>query len=80
MKKLILLAVTVSTLFATLPVFAAPAENANPRAPQAQVIKVCRDMMKDAVDSNRITKEQAKECLNMMKTAPCPDMVMTTAQ
>lgn len=77
MKKLILLVVAVSTMFAAVPAFAAPAENANPRAFQAQVIKVCRDMMNDAVDADMITKEQAKACVEMMKTSSCPDMVMT---
>jgi len=76
-KKLILLAVTVSALFAAVPAFAAPAENANPRAVQAQVIKVCRDMMNDSVDADMITKEQAKACVEMMKSSSCPDMVVT---
>jgi len=80
LKKIILLIVAALTLFVAVPAFAAPAENANPRAFQAQVIKVCRDMMRDAVDTNKITKEQAKACIEMMKTAPCPDMLTTTTK
>lgn len=76
MKRLILAVIIISSLLITVPAFAAPSENANPRAFQAQVIKICRDMMGDAVKSNIITKEQAKACIEMMKTSPCPDMIM----
>jgi len=37
-------------------------------------------MMRDAVDTKMITKEQAKACIEMMKTAPCPDMLTTTTE
>ncbi|MFZ5645535.1 MAG: hypothetical protein ACOY46_18380 [Bacillota bacterium] len=75
MKKIILLIVAGLMLMTTVPAFAAPSENANTRALQAQSIKICREMMKGKVKVGDITNDQLKTCIEMMKTFPCSDMV-----
>lgn len=75
MKKIILLIVACLMLLITVPAIAAPSDNANTKALQAQSFKICREMMKDAVKAGDITNDQLKACLEMMKTLPCTDMV-----
>lgn len=75
MKKVILPIVACLILLTTVPAIAAPSENANTRALQAQSINVCREMMKDTVKTGDMTNNQLKACIEMMKTLPCTDMV-----
>ncbi|MFZ5643654.1 MAG: hypothetical protein ACOY46_08705 [Bacillota bacterium] len=74
MKKYLMLGFTVLLLSAALPAMAGPNENASPQAFQAQNIKICREMMKDAVKAGDMTKDQLKACIEMARTAPCTGM------
>lgn len=75
MKRIVLLIVACLMLLAAVPAVAAPSENANLQALQAQSLKICREMMKDAVKAGDMTNDQLKTCLQMMKTSPCTGMV-----
>jgi len=74
LKKIILLGLTAAILMTSAPAFSAPADNASPQAFQAQAIKICREMMGGAVDNGSMTKDQLKNCIDMMKTSICSGM------
>ncbi|MFZ5647440.1 MAG: hypothetical protein ACOY30_07450 [Bacillota bacterium] len=76
MKKIIILILSAVVLLTAAPAFSAPSENAGIQAFEAQAVKICREMMKNAVDTGNMTKDQLKACINMMKTAPCNGMVL----
>lgn len=76
MKKIIVLAFAGMLMLSAVPAFAEPSENASARAFAVQAINQCRQMMKDAVGAGEMTQDQLKECIEMMKNAPCTENMM----
>lgn len=75
MRNSIALMVAGLVLLASVPAFAVPSANASERSFQVQSIKVCREMMKEAVNSGNMTNDQLKDCIKMMRTSTCTDML-----
>lgn len=69
MNRIIASVFFISVMLSALPAFADPSDTSN--AFKAQIVNECRRIMKDGVLSGDYTKDQLKQCVDMIKDAPC---------
>ena len=71
MKKIIGAIVIGFAILSAVPAFAEIPDNASPRAVQAQIVNLCRDIMKESVKIGDMSQDQLKACIEMMKSSQC---------